>query len=86
MDPSKKQSLNWSKKTVYDIECEMKYLEESTQWANLTESYISSILKEAIQQDLLDSDAPLVLRDYCVQSGGQKFTILLRRTSSTCLI
>lgn len=69
MDPSKKQSLNWSEKAVHDIECEMKYLEESTQWANLTESYMS-ILKEAIQQDLLDSDAPLVLRDYCVQSGG----------------
>ena len=44
----------------------MRYLEESTQWVNLGENYIG-ILKDAIRQNILVSNAPLVIRDYCAE-------------------
>ena len=66
MDSSGEQSSNKSKKITNDMGLDMRYLEESTQLANLTENYIG-ILKEAIRQDLLESNAPLVLWDYCAE-------------------
>ena len=44
MDPTGEQSSNRSKKLAHDMGLDMRYLEESTQWANLTENYIG-ILK-----------------------------------------
>ena len=44
----------------------MRYLEESTQWENLAENYIGK-LKEAIRQDLLESNETSVLWDYCAE-------------------
>ena len=66
MDPSGEQSSNSSMKIAHDMGLDMRYLKESTQWANLAENY-DSILKEAIRQDLLESNAPLVLPDYCAE-------------------
>ena len=66
MDPSGEQSSNRSKKLSHDMGMDVRYLEESTQWANLAENYIG-ILKEAIRHDLLESNAPLVLWDYCAE-------------------
>ena len=66
MDPSGEQTLNKSKKIAHDIGLDMRWLEESTQWANLAENYID-ILKEAIRQDLLELNAPLVVWDYCAK-------------------
>ena len=39
---------------------DMWWLEKNTQWANLAEKYIC-ILKEAICQDLVESNASLVI-------------------------
>ena len=64
IDPSGEQTSNESKKTVHDICLDMHWLEESTQWDNSAENY-SGILKEAICQDLLESNTPLVVQDYC---------------------
>ena len=44
----------------------MRWLEDSTQWANLTENSIG-ILNEKICQDLLKSNAPLIVWDYCAK-------------------
>ena len=55
-----------AKETAHDIGLDMRWLEESTQWANLAENYIG-ILKEAIRQDLLESNASLVVWDYCAE-------------------
>ena len=66
MDPSGEQSSNCSKKLSHDMGLDVRYLEESTQWANLAENYIG-ILKEAIRQDLLESNAPLVVWNYCAE-------------------
>ena len=66
MDHSGEQMSNKLKKTAHDIGPDMRWLEESTPWANLTENYIG-ILKEAIRQDLYKSNAPLVVWDYCAE-------------------
>ena len=66
MDPSGEQSSNRSKKLFHDMGMDVRYLEESTQWTNLSENYIG-ILKEAIHQDLLESNAPLVIWNYCAE-------------------
>ena len=66
MNPSGEQSSNKSKNIAYNIGLEMRWLEESTQWANLAENYIL-ILKEAIYQDLLELNAPLAVCDYCAE-------------------
>ena len=60
MDPSEEQSSKKLKKIARDIGLDMRWLEESTQWANLTENYIG-ILKEIISQDLFELNAPLVV-------------------------
>lgn len=44
----------------------MRYLEETTQWVNLVENYIG-IFKEAIRQDLIKTNALLVVLDYCAK-------------------
>ena len=51
------------RKIAHDIGLDMRWLEDSTQWANLAENYIG-ILKEVIRQDLLESNAPLVVWFY----------------------
>ena len=48
------------------MELDMRWLEESTQWANLAESYIG-MLKAEICQYLLESNVPLVVWDYCAE-------------------
>ena len=63
MDPSGEQLSNKSKKIAHATGLDMWWLEESTQWANIAENYIG-ILKEAIRQDLLKSNVPLVVLDY----------------------
>ena len=57
----------------------MRWLEESTQWDNLAEDYIC-ILKEAIYQDLLESNAPLVVCDYCAEWRARVHNLTLRDT------
>ena len=66
IDPSGEQMPNKSKKIAHDIGLDMRWLEESTQWANRAENYIT-ILKEAIRQDLLESNTPLVVWVYCAE-------------------
>ena len=44
----------------------MRWLEESTQWANLTGNYIG-ILYLAICQEFLESNAPILVWEYCTE-------------------
>ena len=44
----------------------LRILEESTQWANRAKLYIG-IIKQAVKNDLRQSNTPLYLWDYCVQ-------------------
>ena len=53
-------------KVAKDICCPLKYLERSTQWANLAELYIG-LLKEAVCKDMKESDSPLKFWDYCAE-------------------
>ena len=44
----------------------LRQLEKSTQWANRAELYIG-LLKEAVRKDMRQSNAPMVLWDFCIQ-------------------
>ena len=44
----------------------LQALEEGTPWSNKAELYIG-LLKEAVQKDMLESDLPMCLWDYCVE-------------------
>eukprot|EP00957_Ditylum_brightwellii_P093123 7089703-Ditylum_brightwellii.AAC.1 len=43
----------------------LRVLEEGTPLANKAELYIS-LIKEAVQKDMKESNCPLALQDYCV--------------------
>ena len=54
------------RKFLSDIGTTLRALEEGTPWSNKAELYIG-ILKEAVRKDLRESNAPLVLWDYCLE-------------------
>jgi hypothetical protein len=66
MDPAGEQTSNKVKKFAREISMTLRILEEHTQWANLAEKYIG-LLKQAVRKDMLESDCPMVLWDYCVE-------------------
>ena len=45
-------------------------LEEGTPWANKAELYIG-LIKEAVWNDMKDSNCPLAFWDYCVERRAQ---------------
>ena len=66
VDPSGEQTSNNVKQFCHQVSTTLRMLEEGTQWANCAELYIG-LLKESIRKDLRESDAPLVLWDYCAE-------------------
>ena len=66
MNPSGEITSKKSKNIAHDNGLDICWLEKSTQWANLTDNYIG-ILKEAIRQELLESNVPLAVWDYCAK-------------------
>ena len=65
-DPSGEQSSKAFKQFCTQMGTTLRYIEEGTPWANKAELYIG-LIKEAVRKDMLESNAPLVLWDYCVE-------------------
>jgi hypothetical protein len=66
MDGHKAQKNNETRRFCHQVGTIMRVLEEGTPWANRAELYIG-LLKEAVRQDLRQSNAPMVLWDYCLE-------------------
>ena len=66
LDPSGEQSSAKVKSFSNKVGLTLKFLEESTQWANRAELYIG-LFKESVRRDLRQSNCPLVLWDYCAE-------------------
>jgi hypothetical protein len=66
LDPSGEQSKAEVRRFCHQVGTTLRFLQESTQWANRAELYIG-IFKKSVRQDLRRFNAPMVLWDYCVQ-------------------
>jgi hypothetical protein len=66
MDAHKAQCNNDTRRFCHQVGTIMRVLEQGTPWANRAELYIG-LLKEAVRQDLRQSNAPTVLWDYCLE-------------------
>jgi hypothetical protein len=67
MDAHKAQCNNDTRCFCHQVGTIMHVLEEGAPWANRAEMYIG-LLKEAVRQDCLhQSNAPMVLWDYCLE-------------------
>ena len=69
IDPSEEELSTQSKKIAHDIRLNIRYLEDSTQWVNLANNYIS-ILKETVRHDLLESNEPHWSYEITALNGG----------------
>ena len=65
-DPSGEQTSSKVKKFAHKVGMTLRFLKESTQWANRAELYIG-FFKEAVRNDLRRSNAPMALWDYCAE-------------------
>jgi hypothetical protein len=65
-DMSGEQMSREVKKFCNDIGTTLRALEEGTPWSNKAELYIG-LLKEAVRQDMKESDSPMVFWDYCLE-------------------
>lgn len=65
-DPHATQKSGAVRKFLYEVGTTLRVLERATQWANLAERFIG-LLKNGVRADLRESDAPLVLWDYCME-------------------
>ena len=66
VDPSGEQSSKEVRRFCQQIGTTLRILEEHTQWANRAELYIG-LIKEAVRKDMLESNSPIVLWDYCAE-------------------
>ena len=66
LDPSCEQTSAKVTKMCYDMGTTLQILEESTQHSNLAERYVG-LTKTSIRKDLRESDAPMVLWDFCAE-------------------
>ena len=69
-DPHPSQTSYSVRRFCDQVGTTLRLLEKSTQWANRAELYIG-LLKEAVRKDLRQSNAPMVLWDYCIQRRAQ---------------
>jgi hypothetical protein len=61
------EQMSWEvKKFCNDIGTTLRALEEETPWSNKVELYIG-LLKEAVRQDMKESDSPIVFWDSCLE-------------------
>lgn len=65
-DPSGEQRSDALRNFCHEVGTTLRYIEEGTPWANKAELYIG-LIKEAVRKDMKESNAPLVLWDYCVE-------------------
>ena len=65
-DAAGEQKSNAVNKFCHQIVTTLRYLEEGTPWAKLSELYIG-LIKESVCEDMKVSDSPLVFWDYCVE-------------------
>ena len=65
-DMSGEQMSHDVQKFCNDIGTTLCALEEGTPWSNKAELYIG-LLKEAVHKDMLESNSPMILWDYCVE-------------------
>lgn len=65
-DHSGEQTSSSLRKFCGEIGTTLRVLEEGTPWANRAECYIG-LLKEAVRQDMKETNSPLPFWDYCVE-------------------
>jgi hypothetical protein len=65
-DMSCEQRPREVKRFCNDIGTTLRALEERAPWSNKAELYIG-LLKEAVRQDMKESDSPMVFWDYCFE-------------------
>ena len=78
-DPHKTQTSNEVRKFLYEVGTTLRVLERGTQWANLAERFIG-LLKSGVRADLRDSNAPMVLWDYCLERRVHIMNLTARST------
>lgn len=78
-DPHATQKSAAVRKFLYEVGTTLRVLERATQWANLAERFIG-LLKNGVRADLRDSDAPLVLWDYCMERRVRIMNLTARST------
>lgn len=65
-DASQEQTLQTVKTFLQATGMALRTLEENTPWANRAELYVG-LLKEAVCQDMKDTNCPLLFWDYCTE-------------------
>ena len=66
VDPSGKETSREVKHFARECSVTLCVLKQSIHWENLTKNYIG-LIRQVIRKDLAESDAPLILWDYCVE-------------------
>ena len=64
-DSAAEQKSHALKKFCNQMDTTLRLLEEGTPWANRAELYIG-LIKEAVRQDMKDTDCPIAFWDYCL--------------------
>ena len=78
-DPHPSQKTEDLRRFLYEIGTSLRLLERGTQWANLAERFIG-LLKNGVRKDLRESNAPMILWDYCLERRMQIMNLTARNT------
>jgi hypothetical protein len=78
-DPHATQTARDVRRYLYEVGTTLRVLERGTQWANLAERFIG-ILKNGVRSDLAETNAPMVLWDYCMERRVQIMNLTARST------
>src|SRR6056300_1312548 len=78
-DPHPTQHSREVKNYLAEVGTRLKVLERSTQWADLAERFIG-LLKSGVRTDLRESNAPMVLWDYCLDRRVMIMNLTARST------
>jgi hypothetical protein len=78
-DPHPSQHSREVKNYLAEVGTRLKVLERSTQWADLAERFIG-LLKSGVRADLRESNAPMVLWDYCLDRRVMIMNLTARTT------
>ena len=78
-DPHKAQTADEVRRFLYEVGTTLRVLERGTQWANLAERFIG-LLKNGTRADLRESNAPMILWDYCLERRVQIMNLTARDT------
>lgn len=78
-DPHPTQHSRDVKNYLAEVGTRLKVLERSTQWADLAERFIG-LLKSGVRADLRESNAPMVLWDFCLDRRVMIMNLTARTT------